>query len=126
MPFELNPVGVVIIVVFVIYLVVWELAKKVVYQRFERAFTAGDYDECLRLLDTRPMRVMYPAFNMLFMRMNVYMAQGDAKRAGAVVDRLLSMRANKAARTAVATRAQVFFERMGDNSRARQMHDLLT
>ncbi|AEB07639.1 hypothetical protein Corgl_1540 [Coriobacterium glomerans PW2] len=117
----MNTLTIGCVILLVVYFIGSEMAKRYLYRSFEVSFMSERYDECIHLLDGVPMRILFPRFNLFFMRMNVCMAKAEMSDVDYMIDRLLTAHFTRAQRRAVISRALVFFEQSGCAERAAAM-----
>lgn len=116
-----QTVGIVIVVVCVLSLAYTEVQKRLVFAKYERLFSQGDFAECVRLLDRPVVRVIYPRYNQLFMRLNALVCLDDAEGCRKVINEMLALRTTDEQRTALLLRAFNFFVEQEDYDRAGEL-----
>lgn len=114
-------VGIVVVVVCVLSLVYTEVEKRLVFAKYERLFSQGDFAECVALLDRPVVKVIYPRYNQLYMRLNAKICLDDADDCRAIIDEMLGLKTTDDQRLALLLRAFNFFVEQEDYDRAGEL-----
>lgn len=117
----MQQMGIIVLVVAFVALIYVEVQKRAMFAKLEHYMGDQDYESCIALLDKPLMRILYPAYNYLFMRLNVYMAMGDNENATRVIARMLPLRMSKQQELALAAKAFTFYVEVEDKKGAGDM-----
>ena len=114
-------IGIVIVVLCVVSFAYTEIEKRMTFSRYEALFARGDFEGCLRLLDRRIVRLIYPAYNRLYMRLNVQMCLDNAEESRRIIDEMLGLMITEEQRRVLVLRAFNFFVEQEDYDRAKEL-----
>ena len=114
-------VGIILVALCVISLVYTEVQKRLVFSRYERLFERGDFEGCLRLLDGPLVRLIYPRYNLLYMRLNAQMCLQDDDESRRIIEEMLGLHASDEQRLVLLLRAFNFFVEQQDYARAKEL-----
>lgn len=114
-------VGIVIVMVCVVSFIYTEIEKRMTFSRYESLFSRGDFEGCLCLLDRRVVRLIYPKYNRLFMRLNAQMCLDDADESRRIIDEMLGLMSTEEQRRVLLLRAFNFFVEQEDYARAKEL-----
>lgn len=114
-------VGIVIVMVCVASFIYTEIEKRMTFSRYEALFARGDFEGCLRLLDRRVVRLIYPRYNRLFMRLNAQMCLDDPDESRRIIDEMLGLMSTEEQRRVLLLRAFNFFVEQEDYARAKEL-----
>lgn len=98
-----------------------EVQKRTKLARFESLMGTGDYKGALALLERPIMCVAFPRYNLLFMRLNVFLAMDDAEASARVVEEMEPLRMSKEQELALAVKAFGLFVESENKARAHEM-----
>lgn len=116
----MQTIGIAVIVITLAIFIFVEVNKRTTYTKLEMYMREGKYDEFLALLDKRLTQVLYPRYNLLFLRFNVMLAKGDTKQAVQIVEEMRTLKMSKEQRMALAVRAFSLFVEVEDEANALQ------
>ena len=114
-------IGIILVALCVISLVYTEVQKRLVFSRYERFFERGDFEGCLRLLDGPLVRLIYPRYNLLYMRLNAQMCLQDDDESRRIIEEMLGLHASDEQRLVLLLRAFNFFVEQQDYVRAKEL-----
>ena len=114
-------IGIILVALCVISLVYTEVQKRLVFSRYEKLFERGDFEGCLRLLDGPLVRLIYPRYNLLYMRLNAQMCLQDDDESRRIIEEMLGLRASDEQRLVLLLRAFNFFVEQQDYARAKEL-----
>lgn len=114
-------IGIILVVLCVVSLVYTEVQKRLVFSRYEALFARGDFEGCLRLLDRAVVRLIYPRYNQLYMRLNAQMCLEDEEESRRIIDEMLSLKTTDEQRLVLLLRAFNFFVEQEDYARAKEI-----
>ncbi|MDO4428184.1 MAG: hypothetical protein Q4B91_01570 [Atopobiaceae bacterium] len=118
---DLRLIGIIVVALCVISLVYTEVQKRLVFSRYEALFGRGDFEGCLRLLDRAVVRLIYPRYNQLYMRLNAQMCLEDEEESRRIIDEMLSLKTTDEQRLVLLLRAFNFFVEQEDYARAKEL-----
>lgn len=114
-------VGIVLVVLCVVSLVYTEVQKRLVFSHYEKLFERGDFEGCLRVLDRPLVRLVYPRYNLLYMRLNAQMCLQNDDESRRIIDEMLGLRMSDQQRLVLLLRAFNFFVEQQDYPRAKEL-----
>ena len=118
---DLRLIGIIVVALCVILLVYTEVQKRLIFSRYEKLFERGDFEGCIRLLDGPVAKIIYPRYNLLYMRLNAQMCLADADASRAIIDEMLGLRTSDEQRLVLLLRAFNFFIEQEDYPRAKEL-----
>lgn len=113
--------GAVVIVACVVSLIYTEVQKRLVFSKYEALFARQDFAGCVELLDRPLVRLLFPRYNRLFMRLNAQMCLDNAQEVRRVIDEMLALRVTAEQRMALLVRAFNFFVEQEEYKRAKKV-----
>lgn len=114
-------VGIVLVALCVVSLVYTEVQKRTVFSKYERLFGEGDFEGCVRLLERPVVKLVYPRYNQLFMRLNAQMCLDNVQESRRIIDEMLKLRTSDEQRLVLLVRAFNFFVEQEDYARAKEL-----
>lgn len=112
----------VVALAFTIYM---EVQKRTTFAKLEAYLREGDLENYLKVLDRPLTNVLYPKYNVLFMRLNALLAMDDAEKTAAVIREMGSLKMNDEQRIALAVKAFTFYVEIEDELHAREVLEYL-
>lgn len=122
---DMKTVGIVVIVVALAFTIYMEVQKRTTFAKLEAYLREGDLENYLKVLDRPLTNVLYPKYNVLFMRLNALLAMDDAEKTAAVIREMGSLKMNDEQRTALAVKAFTFYVEIEDELHAREVLEYL-
>lgn len=114
-------VGIVLVALCVVSLVYTEVQKRTVFSKYERLFGEGDFEGCVRLLERPVVKLVYPRYNQLFMRLNAQMCLDNVQESRRIIDEMLKLKTSDEQRLVLLVRAFNFFVEQEDYARAKEL-----
>jgi hypothetical protein len=121
----MKTVGIVVIVVALAFTIYMEVQKRTTFAKLEAYLREGDLENYLKVLDRPLTNVLYPKYNVLFMRLNALLAMDDAEKTAAVIREMGSLKMNDEQRIALAVKAFTFYVEIEDELHAREVLEYL-
>lgn len=118
---DLRLIGIIVVALCVISLVYTEVQKRLIFSRYEKLFEKGDFEGCLRVLDGPVVKIVYPRYNQLYMRLNAQMCLTDADASRRTIDEMLELSSSDKQRLVLLLRAFNFFVEQEDYERAGEL-----
>lgn len=118
---DLRLIGIIVVALCVISLVYTEVQKRLIFSRYEKLFEKGDFEGCLRVLDGPVVKIVYPRYNQLYMRLNAQMCLADADASRRTIDEMLELSSSDKQRLVLLLRAFNFFVEQEDYERAGEL-----
>lgn len=118
---DMKTVGIVVIVVALAFTIYMEVQKRTTFAKLEAYLREGDLENYLKVLDRPLTNVLYPKYNVLFMRLNALLAMDDAEKTAAVIREMGSLKMNDEQRIALAVKAFTFYVEIEDELHAREV-----
>ena len=122
---DMKTVGIVVMVVALAFTIYMEVQKRATFAKLEAYLREGDLENYLKVLDRPLTHVMYPKYNVLFMRLNALLAMDDAEKTAAVIREMGSLKMNDEQRIALAVKAFTFYVEIEDELHAREVLEYL-
>lgn len=122
---DMKTVGIVVIVVALAFTIYMEVQKRTTFAKLEAYLREGDLEDYLKVLDRPLTNVLYPKYNVLFMRLNALLAMDDAEKTAAVIREMGSLKMNDEQRIALAVKAFTFYVEIEDELHAREVLEYL-
>ena len=122
---DMKTVGIVVIVVALAFTIYMEVQKRTTFAKLEAYLREGDLGDSLKVLDRPLTNVLYPKYNVLFMRLNALLAMDDAEKTAAVIREMGSLKMNDEQRIALAVKAFTFYVEIEDELHAREVLEYL-
>lgn len=122
---DMKTVGIVVIVVALAFTIYMEVQKRTTFAKLEAHLREGDLENYLKVLDRPLTNVLYPKYNVLFMRLNALLAMDDAEKTAAVIREMGSLKMNDEQRIALAVKAFTFYVEIEDELHAHEVLEYL-
>lgn len=122
---DMKTVGIVVMVVALAFTIYMEVQKRATFAKLEAYLREGDLENYLKVLDRPLTNVLYPKYNVLFMRLNALLAMDDAEKTAAVIREMGSLKMNDEQRIALAVKAFTFYVEIEDELHAREVPEYL-
>lgn len=122
---DMKTVGIVVMVVALAFTIYMEVQKRATFAKLEAYLREGDLENYLKVLDRPLTNVLYPKYNVLFMRLNALLAMDGAEKTAAVIREMGSLKMNDEQRIALAVKAFTFYVEIEDELHAREVLEYL-
>lgn len=122
---DMKTVGIVVMVVALAFTIYMEVQKRTTFAKLEAYLREGDLENYLKVLDRPLTNVLYPKYNVLFMRLNALLAMDDAEKTAAVIREMGSLKMNDEQRIALAVKAFTFYVEIEDELHACEVLEYL-
>lgn len=122
---DMKTVGIVVMVAALAFTIYMEVQKRTSFAKLEAYLREGDLENYLKVLDRPLTNVLYPKYNVLFMRLNALLAMDDAEKTAAVIREMGSLKMNDEQRIALAVKAFTFYVEIEDELHAREVLEYL-
>lgn len=122
---DMKTIGIVVVVVALAFTIYMEVQKRTTFAKLEAYLRDGDLENYLKVLDRPLTNVLYPKYNVLFMRLNALLAMDDAEKTAAVIREMGSLKMNDKQKLALAAKAFTFYVEVEDESHAREVLEYL-
>ncbi|MFR2951014.1 MAG: hypothetical protein ACLTKG_06710 [Collinsella intestinalis] len=122
---DMKTVGIVVMVAALAFTIYMEVQKRTTFAKLEAYLREGDLENYLKVLDRPLTNVLYPKYNVLFMRLNALLAMDDAEKTAAVIREMGSLKMNDEQRIALAVKAFTFYVEIEDEPHAREVLEYL-
>ena len=122
---DMKTVGIVVMVVALAFTIYMEVQKRTTFAKLEAYLREGDLENYLKVLDRPLTNVLYPKYNVLFMRLNALLAMDDAEKTAAVIREMGSLKMNDEQKLALAAKAFTFYVEIEDEPHAREVLEYL-
>lgn len=122
---DMKTIGIVVMVVALAFTIYMEVQKRTTFAKLEAYLREGDLENYLKVLDRPLTNVLYPKYNVLFMRLNALLAMENAEKTAAVIREMGSLKMNDEQKLALAAKAFTFYVEIEDELRAREVLEYL-
>lgn len=122
---DMKTIGIVVVVVAVALAIYLEVQKRTTFAKLEAYLRDGDLDNYLKVLDRPLTGMLYPKYNLLFMRLNALLAMDDAGKTAAVIREMGSLKMNDEQKLALAAKAFTFYVEIEDEPHACEVLEYL-
>lgn len=122
---DMKTVGIVVMVVALAFTIYMEVQKRTTFAKLEAYLREGDLENYLKVLDRPLTNVLYPKYNVLFMRLNALLAMENAEKTAAVIREMGSLKMNDEQKLALAAKAFTFYVEIEDELHAREVLEYL-
>lgn len=122
---DMKTVGIVVMVVALAFTIYMEVQKRTTFAKLEAYLREGNLENYLKVLDRPLTNVLYPKYNVLFMRLNALLAMDDAEKTAAVIREMGSLKMNDEQKLALAAKAFTFYVEIEDEPHAHEVLEYL-
>ena len=122
---DMKTIGIVVMVVALAFTIYMEVQKRTTFAKLEAYLREGDLENYLKVLDRPLTNVLYPKYNVLFMRLNALLAMDDAEKTAAVIREMGSLKMNDEQKLALAAKAFTFYVEIEDEAHAHEVLEYL-
>lgn len=122
---DMKTIGIVVMVVALAFTIYMEVQKRTTFAKLEAYLREGDLENYLKVLDRPLTNVLYPKYNVLFMRLNALLALDDAEKTAAVIREMGSLKMNDEQKLALAAKAFTFYVEIEDEPHAHEVLEYL-
>ena len=122
---DMKTVGIVVMVVALAFTIYMEVQKRTTFAKLEAYLREGDLENYLKVLDRPLTNILYPKYNVLFMRLNALLAMDHADKTAAVIREMSSLKMNDKQKLALAVKAFTFYVEIEDELHAREVLEYL-
>lgn len=122
---DMKTIGIVVMVVALAFTIYMEVQKRTTFAKLEAYLREGDLENYLKVLDRPLTNVLYPKYNVLFMRLNALLAMDHAEKTAAVIREMGSLKMNDEQKLALAAKAFTFYVEIEDELHAREVLEYL-
>ena len=117
---DMKTVGMVMVAAAFVFTVYIEVKKRTTIGKLETYLAKGDYESYLKLVDRPLTSILYPKYNVLFLRLNATMALSDAEQTERTIEQMAKLKMNDEQRLALAVKAFNFYVDVEDKRKAKE------
>lgn len=117
---DMKTVGMVMVAAAFVFTVYIEVKKRTTIGKLETYLAKGDFESYLKLVDRPLTSVLYPKYNVLFLRLNATMALSDAEQAERTIEQMAKLKMSDEQRLALAVKAFNFYVDVEDKRKAKE------
>lgn len=117
---DMKTVGMVMVAVVLVFTVYMEVKKRTTIGKLETYLAKGDFESYIKLVDRPLMSILYPKYNVLFLRLNATMALSDAEQTERTIEQMAKLKMNDEQRLALAVKAFSFYVDVEDKRKAKE------
>ncbi|MBS5500157.1 MAG: hypothetical protein KHX02_03455 [Collinsella stercoris] len=117
---DMKTIGMVMVAVVLVFTVYMEVKKRTTIGKLETYLAKGDFESYIKLVDRPLMSILYPKYNVLFLRLNATMALSDAEQTERTIEQMAKLKMNDEQRLALAVKAFSFYVDVEDKRKAKE------
>lgn len=110
---DMKTIGIVVVVVAVGFTIYMEVQKRTTFAKLEAYLREGDLNNYLKVLNRPLTSVLYPKYNVLFMRLNAALAMDDVEASERIIREMGSLKMSEEQTLALAAKAFSFYVEIG-------------
>lgn len=116
----MKTVGMVMVAAAFVFTVYIEVKKRTTIGKLETYLAKGDFESYLKLVDRPLTSILYPKYNVLFLRLNATMALSDAEQTERTIEQMAKLKMSDEQRLALAVKAFNFYVDVEDKRKAKE------
>ncbi|WP_419053804.1 hypothetical protein [Collinsella stercoris] len=116
----MKTIGMVMVAVVLVFTVYMEIKKRTTIGKLETYLAKGDFESYIKLVDRPLTSILYPKYNVLFLRLNATMALSDAEQTERTIEQMAKLKMNDEQRLALAVKAFSFYVDVEDKRKAKE------
>lgn len=117
---DMKTVGMVMLAAAFVFTVYIEIKKRTTIGKLETYLAKGDFESYLKLVDRPLTSILYPKYNVLFLRLNATMALSDAEQTERTIEQMAKLKMSDEQRLALAVKAFNFYVDVEDKRKAKE------
>lgn len=117
---DMKTVGMVMVAAAFVFTVYIEVKKRTTIGKLENYLAKGDFESYLKLVDRPLTSILYPKYNVLFLRLNATMALSDAEQTERTIEQMAKLKMSDEQRLALAVKAFNFYVDVEDKRKAKE------
>lgn len=117
---DMKTIGMVMVAVLLVFTVYMEVKKRTTIGKLETYLAKGDFESYIKLVDRPLTSILYPKYNVLFLRLNATMALSDAEQTERTIEQMAKLKMNDEQRLALAVKAFSFYVDVEDKRKAKE------
>lgn len=117
---DMKTVGMVMVAAAFVFTVYIEVKKRTTIGKLETYLAKGDFESYLKLVDRPLTSILYPKYNVLFLRLNATMALSDAEQTERTIEQMAKLKMSEEQRLALAVKAFNFYVDVEDKRKAKE------
>ena len=117
---DMKTVGMVMVAAAFVFTVYIEIKKRTTIGKLETYLATGDFESYLKLVDRPLTSILYPKYNVLFLRLNATMALSDAEQTERTIEQMAKLKMSDEQRLALAVKAFNFYVDVEDKRKAKE------
>lgn len=117
---DMKTVGMVMVAAAFVFTVYIEVKKRTTIGKLETYLAKGDFESYLKLVDRPLTSILYPKYNVLFLRLNATMALSDAEQTERTIEQMDKLKMSDEQRLALAVKALNFYVDVEDKRKAKE------
>lgn len=117
---DMKTIGMVMVAAALVFTVYIEVKKRTTIGKLETYLAKGDFESYLKLVERPLTSVLYPKYNVLFLRLNATMALSDAAQTEQTIEQMAKLKMNDEQRLALAVKVFNFYVDVEDKRKAKE------
>ena len=117
---DMKTIGMVMVAVVLVFTVYMEVKKRTTIGKLETYLAKGDFESYIKLVDRPLTSILYPKYNVLFLRLNATMALSDAEQTERTIEQMAKLKMHDEQRLALAVKAFSFYVDVEDKRKAKE------
>lgn len=117
---DMKTIGMVMVAAVLVFTVYMEVKKRTTIGKLETYLAKGDFESYIKLVDRPLTSILYPKYNVLFLRLNATIALSDAEQTERTIEQMAKLKMNDEQRLALAVKAFSFYVDVEDKRKAKE------
>lgn len=117
---DMKTIGMVMVAAVLVFTVYMEVKKRTTIGKLETYLAKGDFESYIKLVDRPLTSILYPKYNVLFLRLNATMALSDAEQTERTIEQMTKLKMNDEQRLALTVKAFSFYVDVEDKRKAKE------
>lgn len=117
---DMKTVGMAMVAAALVFTIYIEVKKRTTIGKLETYLAKGDFESYLKLVDRPLTSILYPKYNVLFLRLNATMALSDAEQTERTIEQMAKLKMSDEQRLALAVKAFNFYVDVEDKRKAKE------
>lgn len=117
---DMKTVGMAMVAAALVFTVYIEVKKRTTIGKLETYLAKGDFESYLKLVDRPLTSILYPKYNVLFLRLNATMALSDAGQTERTIEQMAKLKMSDEQCLALAVKAFNFYVDVEDKRKAKE------
>lgn len=117
---DMKTVGMAMVAAALVFTIYIEVKKRTTIGKLETYLAKGDFESYLKLVDRPLTSILYPKYNVLFLRLNATIALSDSEQTERTIEQMAKLKMSDEQRLALAVKAFNFYVYVEDKRKAKE------